>query len=201
MKALLKKLFVDPPEDGKVQFFRSLFVGAAATVADMVALIVLKEFLGLKNHTVIAATIAFILGLVTNYLLSTFWAFRGLNTKSRAAEFTVFTIISVIGLGLNNLIIYFFDSVLAPKQALGSWFPEDKYYILGKCVATVIVFIWNFGMRKILLYSKKKTPAGNAEDIDSGKSSGNGIDTGNGSAGNAIDTSDSDADNGSSSTV
>ncbi len=159
MKALLKKLFVDPPEDGKVQFFRSLFVGAAATVADMVALIVLKEFLGLKEHTVIAATIAFILGLVTNYLLSTFWAFRGLNTKTRVAEFTVFTIISVIGLGLNNLIIYFFDSVLGPKQALGSWFPEDKYYILGKCVATVIVFVWNFGMRKILLYSKKKPAA------------------------------------------
>lgn len=156
---LLKKCFVDPPEDGKIQFLRSLFVGLAATLADMGSLIVLKEFLGLRDHTVIAATIAFIIGLVTNYLLSTFWAFRGLNTKSRGAEFTVFAIISVIGLGLNNLIILLFEKVLGPARFFGEWLPEDKYYIIGKIVATVVVFMWNFGMRKILLYRKKPAAA------------------------------------------
>ena len=153
---LLKKCFVDPPEDGRIQFLRSLFVGLAATLVDMGVLVVLKEFLGLKNHTFIAATIAFIAGLLTNYLLSTFWAFRGLNTKSRGAEFTIFAIISVIGLLLNNLIIMLFEDVLGPARVFGEWLPQDKYYIIGKVVATVIVFIWNFGMRKILLYTKRK---------------------------------------------
>ncbi len=156
MKKLLKKYIFDPPEEGKVQFVRSLVVGAVATVADMLVLILCKELFGLKEHTVLAATIAFIFGLITNYLLSTFWAFRGLNTKSRAAEFTVFAVISIIGLVLNNLIIMLFEKGLGPHRTFGSWLPEDKYYIIGKIVATVVVFVWNFGMRKILLYSKKK---------------------------------------------
>gem|GEM_PF-69120 len=155
LKQLVRKYFIDPPEQGRVQFIRSLAVGLAATIADMGMLILLKELLGLRNHTMIAATIAFIFGLVTNYLLSTFWAFRGLNTKKRGVEFLIFAIISVIGLIMNNLIIKLFEDVLGPHQFFGSLLPADKYYIVGKIVATVVVFVWNFGMRKILLYSKK----------------------------------------------
>ena len=155
IKQLVRKYFIDPPEQGRVQFIRSMVVGLVATIADMGMLILLKELLGLKNHTMIAATIAFIFGLITNYLLSTFWAFRGLNTKKRGVEFLIFAVISVIGLLLNNLIIKLFEDILGPADFFGSLLPGDKYYIVGKIVATLIVFIWNFGMRKILLYRKK----------------------------------------------
>lgn len=152
----IREYFVDPPVKGRVQFFRSLFVGAAATVADAGALILLKEFTPLSNHVLIAAAITYILGLVTNYLMSTFWAFRNLNTKKRSTEFIVFCVISTIGFGLNEAIIALFEYVLAPMLPQEGFIPQDKFYIIGKLVATVLVFIWNFGMRKILLYRGKK---------------------------------------------
>lgn len=153
---LFHEYFIAPPIKGKVQFVRSLFVGAAATVADMGALILMTEFTFLVHHLLTATTIAFILGLVTNYLMSTFWAFKGLNTKKRSTEFLVFCVISAIGLGLNDAIVYFFQEFLAYKIPENGILPRDKYYIVGKLVATVLVFIWNFGMRKILLYRGKK---------------------------------------------
>ena len=162
---LFRKYVIDPPAEGKVQLARSLVVGVVATLVDMGSLVVMKEFLGLRDHTIIAATIAYILGLVTNYLLSTFWAFRGLNTKKRGVEFAVFAVISLIGLGLNNLIIMLFEKVLGPRQVFGAWLNADKYYIIGKIVATVVVFVWNFGMRKLLLY-RGKPAADNADDVN-----------------------------------
>lgn len=147
--------FVASPVKGSVQLFRSLFVGAAATAADMGALILLKEFTPLAHHTLIAATVTFILGLVTNYLMSTFWAFRNLNTKKRSTEFIVFCVISAIGLLLNDGIVLFFEKFLAYQIPQNDFLPRDKYYIIGKLVATVLVFIWNFGMRKLILYRGK----------------------------------------------
>ncbi|MBP5729793.1 MAG: GtrA family protein [Clostridia bacterium] len=173
---LFRKYIIDPPAEGKVQLARSLVVGVIATLVDMGSLVVMKEFLGLRDHTVIAASIAYILGLVTNYLLSTFWAFRGLNTKKRGVEFAVFAVISLIGLGLNNLIIMLFEKVLGPRQVFGAWLNADKYYIIGKVVATVVVFVWNFGMRKLLLYRGKPAadntgaPAETGDNAESGAS-------------------------------
>ena len=173
---LFRKYVIDPPAEGKVQLARSLVVGVVATLVDMGSLVVMKEFLGLRDHTIIAATIAYILGLVTNYLLSTFWAFRGLNTKKRGVEFAVFAVISLIGLGLNNLIIMLFEKVLGPRQVFGAWLNADKYYIIGKVVATVVVFVWNFGMRKLLLYRGKPAadntgaPAEAGDNAESGAS-------------------------------
>lgn len=173
---LFRKYIIDPPAEGKVQLARSLVVGVVATLVDMGSLVVMKEFLGLRDHTIIAATIAYMLGLVTNYLLSTFWAFRGLNTKKRGVEFAVFAVISLIGLGLNNLIIMLFEKVLGPRQVFGAWLNADKYYIIGKVVATVVVFVWNFGMRKLLLYRGKPAadntgaPAETGDNAESGAS-------------------------------
>lgn len=154
----IQEYFIAPPEKGKVQFFRSLFVGLFATVADMGALILLKEFTPLRAHTLIATTIAFIIGLITNYLMSTFWAFRNQNSTKRSTEIIVFCIISAIGLALNDGIVLFFEQWLALQIPQNRFIPQDKFYIIGKLVATVLVFIWNFGMRKILLY-RGKTPS------------------------------------------
>lgn len=166
IRQLFRKYCIDPPADNRVQFLRSLVVGGVATVADMGVLILLKEltpgasagFWDTTAGTFLATSVGFICGLIVNYLMSTFWAFRGLNTKSRAAEFTVFCIISVIGLALNDLIVWFFDHTLSDLRLFGPLLPGDKYYIAGKIVATLVVFVWNFGLRKILLYRGKKKP-------------------------------------------
>ena len=135
------KLFKDKTENTLIQLFRYGFVGGIAFLVDYGILYALTEFFGL--HYLLSATIAFIFGLVTNYLLSVVWVFNSHKTESRWTEFTVFALIGIIGLGLNALIMYLCTDVLA------------IHYLISKLISTVIVFFWNFFARKTILF---KTP-------------------------------------------
>ena len=101
-------------------------------------LFLLTEVFGI--HYLLSATISFILGLITNYLLSVVWVFNNRKLANRWAEFGVFAIIGVIGLGLNALIMY----LCTDKIGI--------HYMLSKIISTVIVFFWNFFARKIILF-------------------------------------------------
>lgn len=151
-KLKLAKLFKGETDDTFIQFFRYLFVGGLAFVVDYGTLALLVEAFGMNDK--IASVIAFILGLAVNYAISTFWIFKNSKIENRLAEFAVFALIGVIGLGINVGIIAFFDDVVAPHQPL-KFIPKDKYYLIGKLVSTVIVFIWNFAARKFIIFNKK----------------------------------------------
>ena len=107
---------------------------------DYGTLVLLTEVFGL--HYLLSATISFILGLITNYLLSISWVFNNRTMGNRWAEFAVFAIIGVIGLGLNALIMY----VCTDKMGI--------HYMLSKIISTVLVFFWNFFARKLVLFKK-----------------------------------------------
>ena len=146
-----KELFAGETDNTFIQFFRYLFVGGFAFVVDYGTLMLLVEVFGFNAK--LAAVIAFILGLAVNYILSTLWIFKNSKIGNRLAEFAAFALIGVIGLGINELIIWLFDDVIAPRQPL-SFIPEDKYYLIGKLVSTAIVFIWNFAARKFIIFNK-----------------------------------------------
>lgn len=147
----LIKLFKGDTDDTFIQFFRYLFVGGFAFVVDYGTLMLLVEVFDFNAKA--AAVIAFILGLIVNYILSTLWIFKNSKIKNRLAEFAAFAVIGVIGLGINEFIIWLFDDVIAPRQPL-SFIPQDKYYLIGKLVSTAIVFIWNFAARKFIIFNK-----------------------------------------------
>ncbi len=151
---MFRNLFIEKTDNTFIQFFRSLFVGGIATLVDMGVLALLVECFDF--NTIIAATVAFIFGLIVNFMLSSFWVFKSSSVNNKTTEFTVFAVIGVIGLGLNAAIIYFFDSYVSQAALFGSLIPKDKYYLIGKIAATLIVFIWNFAARKILLYKSNK---------------------------------------------
>ncbi len=155
----IKSLFVGDTDNTGVQFFRSLFVGGIATVADMAVLVLIRELLGVPES--IAAVFGFIVGLAVNYIISTYWVFAKAKVKNRAADFIAFGVIGVIGLGLTQLIIepfsvkgMFGEGILVSNAVFGSLLPTDKYYIIGKMLAVVLVYMWNFFARKFFLYSK-----------------------------------------------
>lgn len=153
MKKILSKIFVDDTNNTLIQFFRYCFVGGFAFVVDFGTMTLLKEVFGLKS--VIAAAISFVLGLFVNYVLSTFWIFKNSKIKNRFAEFLAFAVIGVIGLLINEAIIWLFDGVLASHSILPI-IPADKYYLVGKIVSTVVVFLWNFFARKFIIFDKNK---------------------------------------------
>lgn len=120
------------------QFARYLVVGGVAFVVDFGSLYLLTEFAGL--HYLISAAVAFLFGLATNYWLSLRWVFDRRTMDNVAMELSVFTAIGVVGLGLNEGII---------------WFGREKvqlHYMAAKAVSSGIVLIWNFGARRFLLF-------------------------------------------------
>ena len=153
---MLRKLFSDPTDSTWIQLFRYVFVGGASWVADTGILTLLTELGGLDP--VLASVAGFVAGLALNYLLSSLWVFQRKTKLGRLGEFCVFAAIGVTGLLINAGIIALFQNVLAKTAALGQWLPADKYYLAGKLVSTVVVFLWNFLMRKFLLYRKNAAP-------------------------------------------
>jgi len=121
-----------------VQLLRYSVVGGVAFLVDYGSLWLLTELVGL--HHLVSAAIAFILGLICNYVISTAWVFGESKVNNRLVEFTVFSIIGVVGLGFNELIIYFFTDICG------------LHYMLSKIISTVIIFFWNFFARRFILF-------------------------------------------------
>lgn len=135
MKKMLKKLFLEQTENSKIQFLRYIFVGGFAAVVNIGALYILKDIFNL--YYLIANAIGFILGLITNYILSKALVFTKEKMNNSIIEFTIYAIIGIIGLILDSLFMWVFTSKIG------------IYYMISKIVSTGLVFIWNFGARKI----------------------------------------------------
>ncbi|HOU30360.1 MAG TPA: GtrA family protein [Bacteroidales bacterium] len=136
-----KALFTEKTESTVVQLFRYTFVGGLAFIVDFGTLFILTEYLNL--FYLISAGIAFILGLITNYALSVNWVFSNRTLDSKGMEFFLFTVIGLIGLGLNELLLWTLTDLLS------------IYYLFSKIITAIIIYLWNFFARKYLLFNKK----------------------------------------------
>ena len=66
----------------------------------------------LNMNYLMATTIAFIISIVVNYVLSMRYVFSHKQDMSRRREFTIFAVLSAIGLGLNDLYMFVGVSIL-----------------------------------------------------------------------------------------
>lgn len=152
---MFKKLLFEKTNNSLIQFLRSVIVGAVATVIDIGVLTVLVE--AFNANVFIATAIGFIVGLLVNFFISSVWVFeKSTVVKNRVSEFIIFALIGVVGLIINELIVNFFDLYLAKSLIFGSFIDSDKYYLIGKLVATVIAFVWNFFARKFIIYRNEE---------------------------------------------
>ena len=125
-------------EDLHIQFFRYTIVGGIAYIVDFGSLYLLTEFGGL--HYLLSAMIAFILGLITNYSLSIIWVFARRRVTKVQLEFTIFTLIGVVGLVLTELFMWLFTGIFG------------IFYLISKILTGAIVYLWNFSARKFILF-------------------------------------------------
>lgn len=112
-------------------------VGVIATVIDFGIMNILHYGLGVD--VVIANTAGFVVSVVFNYLASMKYVFEHKEDMSRQREFVIFLILSIIGLLLNDGIVYALNSGLAFEANI------------AKICATAIVMAYNFVTRKIFL--------------------------------------------------
>lgn len=135
------------------QIMKFGIVGALAFVIDYGVYVLLAN--GLQINYLIANIFGFTLSLIFNYLMSMKFVFERKEDTDKRKEFITFTILSLIGLGINELIIFgCVDGVY-----LNSVFLQEKIDIglakqAGKIVATGIVMVYNFISRKIFIEGK-----------------------------------------------
>lgn len=118
------------------QFIKYFGVALVGLVVDFGMLIVLHDVFHV--HYLLAAAGGFVAGLAVNYALSSKYVFKNSKLKSRTLEFALFGVVGLIGLGLLSLSMWLLVSVLGIQ------------YLIAKCLATIVVYIWNFVGRKAL---------------------------------------------------
>ncbi len=111
-----------------------------ALIVDYGLLVGLTELLGI--HYLISAAIGFSAGSVVSYALSVRFVFSERSIENRHLEFSYFCIIGGLGLALNEGII----------AAAVTW--AGMSYVLAKIPAAAISFVFNFAIRRWLLFSK-----------------------------------------------
>lgn len=133
----MKKLFI--------QILKFGIVGGIAFVVDYAIMVFLTEAFGVPY--LISSFISFCVSVVVNYLLSMRFVFVSRDDIKKRTEFISFLILSVIGLGINELVMYLVADVMIGDKM-------KRAYLVAKLVATFVVMVWNFVTRKIFLEKK-----------------------------------------------
>ena len=118
-------------------------VGVIAFVIDYGVMVFLTEVFGL--NPVVSATISFIVSVIFNYIASMRYVFSHKEDMSRSREFVIFIVLSVIGLIINDVLMW-----------AGTELVSIDYRIV-KIFATAVVMVWDFITRKIFLDAGSRT--------------------------------------------
>lgn len=116
-------------------------VGSVGLVIDFSITLLLRDVLFVNSY--LATGCGFMIAAGTNYYSNSRWTFRT-NTTAPGRQFALFFIISLIGLGLNIVLLYFFQRHGVP-------------FYISKALAIVFVFTWNFTANSVITFSSFKT--------------------------------------------
>ena len=116
---------------------RYLAVGLMGTILDIGLYAILHIFLGMP--ILLANSISYCAGLVNNYFFHRYWTFANRTHKAFGLQLSEFTVVSISGLIVNNLL------VLLLGQPFGLLFASDATSdLLSKVAAQGLSMCWNF---------------------------------------------------------
>lgn len=127
----MKKLFE--------QIIKFGLVGFLCFFIDYGIMVFLTEIVNINY--LISSGISFTVSVIVNYVLSLTFVF---DTKkgNKVKEFVIFVVLSVIGLGINQVLMWFCVDILG------------IFYMISKIGATAVVMVYNFITRKLILEDK-----------------------------------------------
>lgn len=117
------------------QIFKFGIIGLIATIIDWTIFFVLNSIVNIQY--LISGLIAFLFSFIFNYILSIKWVFD--VKKESFLILAKFVILSFVGLGLNELLLFLFIDKLLIKV------------MISKVLSSFIVMIYNFITRKIFI--------------------------------------------------
>ncbi|WP_309245260.1 GtrA family protein [Clostridium estertheticum] len=103
-------------------------VGLLGTTIHFGSLILLVEFANLDP--VLGSALGFLLVLVISYILNRTWTFQSKSRNVR--QFLIYSIVSMIGIGLNSAILFISVHIL-------KW-----NYLYGQCLVVLVVPVSNY---------------------------------------------------------
>jgi putative flippase GtrA len=119
------------------KLIKFMVVGFSGMCLDFSTTWFLKEKIKINKY--LANSSGFILAATSNYFFNRVWTFHSHNQQV-ITEYFSFITISVIGLGINNLIIF----LLSEKLKMN--------FYLSKIFAIIVVTAWNFVMNYLITF-------------------------------------------------
>lgn len=116
------------------------FVGAVAAAVDITIFFVFAKLAGL-NYLIVGAS-GFILATLVNYALSIRHVFESEIRFSKRKEILIVYIISLVGLTMNQLVLYMCIDLAQVEM------------MLSKLLATSTVFFFNYHARKSFVFKE-----------------------------------------------
>ncbi|MBQ9213726.1 MAG: GtrA family protein [Bacteroidales bacterium] len=147
----LKEIFVGKTENSAIQLIRNVIVEATRIAINMLILWLMYYVIfgqtdsideKTYTYTTISTVVASMGSGIVNFIFSTIWVFHKKQKNGNILRFVVFTLIGAVGLGLNTLITV----VLKDNCGINLF--------LSNIVAQIVVFFFNFFMRKYIVYTK-----------------------------------------------
>ncbi|MEZ4919966.1 MAG: GtrA family protein [Saprospiraceae bacterium] len=119
------------------KFIKFGIVGFSGVFIDFGITWLMRDKLRLNQY--ISNSTGFMCAVVSNYILNRIWTFES-QDPAVAVQFSKFLLISLVGLAINNSIIYLLNERF-----------KIKFYV-AKLIATGIVTIWNFGANLLFTF-------------------------------------------------
>ena len=141
------------------RFGKFAVVGFSGLLVDYVMLNVLTYFFKMQDWLAIA--IAFALAACNNFVWNRLWVYPESRGEQKRKQLPVFFGVNAVGLGINELIFFFFntpiDTVLAAAPiAFISTHHQGIGLNLTKAIAAVIVMIWNYVVNRLVTFRNVK---------------------------------------------
>ena len=124
----------------ETEFLRYFAASAVGLAVDFSLYVGLTELAGW--HYLASAAAGFGAGAVTVYAFSVAWVFSERRLRSPGWEFAIFGSIGLLGLVLTEIVLYVCTDI------------SGLDYRLSKVFAAAIVFLVNFGLRKLILFTR-----------------------------------------------
>lgn len=120
---------------------RFIITGFIGLLIDFSVTWLCKEHLGLNRY--VSNGLGFSIAVINNYILNRIWTFKN-KQKNIIQQFGRFFLISLIGLGISTLFLFFIHTQL-----------NINFYV-SKAVVVIVVFIWNYSANTMITFKKSE---------------------------------------------
>ena len=163
------------------ELIRFLVTGIVCALIDFIisyftCSLFVKAGMNESGANALSVSIGFIVSVILNYILSTYWVFTNVENKANTKKFwfiLVFIILSAGALGLSigtmelcalicrsawNIDIIAESKTLFENFFSFAWLGKASFwlYFVAFCLKTLVGLIWNYFTRKYILYKEPK---------------------------------------------